>query len=112
MDCFGDFVFRVASKGDVLLPVLLDDRCGANFEMRNRGAGSGIFSGVERAENLVAELCVRDDCFGFFRKRPGGGRGCGPSPTGISGPDCGYPCAVLSGPGAVWLQSMPSAAEQ
>ena len=31
---------------------------------------------------------------------------------GISGPDRGYPCAVLSGPGAVWLQSMPSAAEQ
>ena len=31
---------------------------------------------------------------------------------GISGPDCGYPCAVLSGPGVVWLQSMPSAAEQ
>ena len=29
-----------------------------------------------------------------------------------SGPDCGYPCAVLSGPGVVWLQSMPSAAEQ
>ena len=24
----------------------------------------------------------------------------------------GYPCAVLSGPGVVWLQSMPSAAEQ
>jgi uncharacterized protein (AIM24 family) len=31
---------------------------------------------------------------------------------GTSGPDCGYPCAVLSGPGVVWLQSMPSAAEQ
>ena len=30
---------------------------------------------------------------------------------GISGRDRGYPCAVLSGPGAVWLQSMPSAAE-
>jgi hypothetical protein len=24
----------------------------------------------------------------------------------------GYPCAVLSGPGVVWLQSMPAAAEQ
>lgn len=31
---------------------------------------------------------------------------------GTSGPDCGYPCAVLSGPGVVWLQSMPSVAEQ
>ena len=31
---------------------------------------------------------------------------------GASSPDSGYPCAVLSGPGGVWLQSMPSAAEQ
>ena len=31
---------------------------------------------------------------------------------GVSGPDSGYPCAVLSGPGGIWLQSMPSAAEQ
>ncbi len=31
---------------------------------------------------------------------------------GTSGPDHGYPCAVLSGPGVVWLQSMPSVAEQ
>jgi uncharacterized protein (AIM24 family) len=31
---------------------------------------------------------------------------------GISGQDGGYPCAVLSGPGAVWLQSMPAAAQQ
>jgi uncharacterized protein (AIM24 family) len=30
---------------------------------------------------------------------------------GISSPNSGYPCAVLSGPGVVWLQSMPSAAE-
>jgi uncharacterized protein (AIM24 family) len=31
---------------------------------------------------------------------------------GIADPNSGYPCAVLSGPGVVWLQSMPSAAEQ
>jgi uncharacterized protein (AIM24 family) len=31
---------------------------------------------------------------------------------GISGRSSGCPCAVLSGPGVVWLQSMPSAAEQ
>jgi uncharacterized protein (AIM24 family) len=31
---------------------------------------------------------------------------------GASGPDHGYPCAVLSGPGVVWLQSMPSVAQQ
>jgi uncharacterized protein (AIM24 family) len=30
---------------------------------------------------------------------------------GISSRNSGYPCAVLSGPGAVWLQSMPSTAE-
>jgi len=30
---------------------------------------------------------------------------------GASSRDSGYPCAVLSGPGGVWLQSMPSAAE-
>jgi uncharacterized protein (AIM24 family) len=29
---------------------------------------------------------------------------------GSSSQDSGYPCAVLSGPGGVWLQSMPSAA--
>jgi uncharacterized protein (AIM24 family) len=29
---------------------------------------------------------------------------------GLSSCNSGYPCAVLSGPGAVWLQSMPSAA--
>jgi hypothetical protein len=27
---------------------------------------------------------------------------------GISGHDDAYPCAVLSGPGAVWLRSRPS----
>jgi uncharacterized protein (AIM24 family) len=31
---------------------------------------------------------------------------------GISSQNSGYPCAVLSGPGMVWLQSMPAAAEQ
>jgi uncharacterized protein (AIM24 family) len=31
---------------------------------------------------------------------------------GISSRNSDYPCAVLSGPGVVWLQSMPSAAEQ
>jgi uncharacterized protein (AIM24 family) len=31
---------------------------------------------------------------------------------GISGQDRGYPCAVLSGPGVVWLQSTPIAVEQ
>jgi uncharacterized protein (AIM24 family) len=31
---------------------------------------------------------------------------------GVSSQNSGYPCAVLSGPGLVWLQSMPSAAEQ
>ena len=31
---------------------------------------------------------------------------------GIAGQTSGYPCAVLSGPGAVWLQSVPSAPEQ
>jgi uncharacterized protein (AIM24 family) len=31
---------------------------------------------------------------------------------GISSRNSGYPCAVLSGPGVVWLQSMPSVAEQ
>jgi uncharacterized protein (AIM24 family) len=31
---------------------------------------------------------------------------------GISSRNSGYPCAVLSGPGAVWLQSMPSTTEQ
>jgi uncharacterized protein (AIM24 family) len=31
---------------------------------------------------------------------------------GISSRNSGYPCAVLSGPGVVWLQSMSSAAEQ
>jgi uncharacterized protein (AIM24 family) len=31
---------------------------------------------------------------------------------GISSPSSGYPCALLSGPGVVWLQSMPSAAER
>jgi uncharacterized protein (AIM24 family) len=31
---------------------------------------------------------------------------------GISSQNSGYPCAVLSGPGVIWLQSMPSAAEQ
>jgi len=31
---------------------------------------------------------------------------------GISSRFSGLPCAVLSGPGVVWLQSMPSAAEQ
>jgi uncharacterized protein (AIM24 family) len=31
---------------------------------------------------------------------------------GISSQDSGYPCAVLSGPGVVWLRSMPSVAEQ
>jgi uncharacterized protein (AIM24 family) len=31
---------------------------------------------------------------------------------GISSRNSGHPCAVLSGPGMVWLQSMPSAAEQ
>jgi len=31
---------------------------------------------------------------------------------GISSRNSGYPCAVLSGPGVVWLQSIPSAAEQ
>jgi uncharacterized protein (AIM24 family) len=31
---------------------------------------------------------------------------------GISSPNSGYPCAVLSGPGVVWLQSLPAAAEQ
>jgi len=31
---------------------------------------------------------------------------------GISTRNGGYPCAVLSGPGVVWLQSMPSAAER
>jgi uncharacterized protein (AIM24 family) len=29
----------------------------------------------------------------------------------IPSQNSGYPCAVLSGPGVVWLQSMPSAAE-
>jgi uncharacterized protein (AIM24 family) len=31
---------------------------------------------------------------------------------GISSQNGGYPCAVLSGPGVVWLRSMPRAAEQ
>ena len=31
---------------------------------------------------------------------------------GLSSQNSGYPCAVLSGPGVVWLKSMPSAAEQ
>lgn len=31
---------------------------------------------------------------------------------GTPSQNSGYPCAVLSGPGVVWLQSMPSAAEQ
>jgi uncharacterized protein (AIM24 family) len=31
---------------------------------------------------------------------------------GVSSQDNGNPCAVLSGPGVVWLQSMPAAAEQ
>ncbi len=31
---------------------------------------------------------------------------------GIASRNGDYPCAVLSGPGVVWLQSMPSAAEQ
>jgi len=31
---------------------------------------------------------------------------------GISSQGSGYPCAVLSGPGVVWLRSMPGAAEQ
>jgi uncharacterized protein (AIM24 family) len=31
---------------------------------------------------------------------------------GISSRSSGYPCAVLSGPSVVWLQSMPSAVEQ
>jgi uncharacterized protein (AIM24 family) len=31
---------------------------------------------------------------------------------GTSSRNSGYTCAVLSGPGVVWLQSMPSAAEQ
>ena len=31
---------------------------------------------------------------------------------GISSRNSGYPCAVLSGPGVVWLQSMPSTAAQ
>ena len=31
---------------------------------------------------------------------------------GVSSQNSGYPCAVLSGPGVVWLRSMPSAAEQ
>jgi uncharacterized protein (AIM24 family) len=31
---------------------------------------------------------------------------------GISRGSSGYPCAVLSGPGAVWLQSMPSGTKQ
>ena len=31
---------------------------------------------------------------------------------GISSQNSGYPCAVLSGPGVVWLRSMPRAAEQ
>lgn len=31
---------------------------------------------------------------------------------GSSNRNNGYPCAVLSGPGTVWLQSMPFAAEQ
>jgi uncharacterized protein (AIM24 family) len=31
---------------------------------------------------------------------------------GVSSRFGGYPCAVLSGPGVVWLQSMPSAVEQ
>jgi uncharacterized protein (AIM24 family) len=31
---------------------------------------------------------------------------------GISNWNSGYPCAVLSGPGVVWLQSMPSDPEQ
>ena len=31
---------------------------------------------------------------------------------GISSPNGGYPCAVLSGPGVVWLQSVPSAAQR
>jgi uncharacterized protein (AIM24 family) len=30
---------------------------------------------------------------------------------GLPSRNSGYPCAVLSGPGVVWLQSMPSAAE-
>jgi uncharacterized protein (AIM24 family) len=30
----------------------------------------------------------------------------------VSSQNSGYPCAVLSGPGVVWLQSMPAAAEQ
>ncbi len=30
---------------------------------------------------------------------------------GISSQHSGYPCAVLSGPGVVWLQSMPATAE-
>jgi uncharacterized protein (AIM24 family) len=32
--------------------------------------------------------------------------------AGISSRSSGYPCAVLSGPGVVWLQSMPSATKQ
>lgn len=31
---------------------------------------------------------------------------------GVAGRNGGYPCAVLSGPGVVWLMSMPSAARQ
>jgi uncharacterized protein (AIM24 family) len=31
---------------------------------------------------------------------------------GIPSRNSGYPCAVLSGPGVVWLQSMPAEAEQ
>ena len=31
---------------------------------------------------------------------------------GTPSQDSGYPCAVLSGPGVVWLQSMPAADEQ
>ena len=31
---------------------------------------------------------------------------------GTSSRSSGYPCAVLSGPGVIWLQSMPSAAQQ
>lgn len=31
---------------------------------------------------------------------------------GVSSQNGGYPCAVLSGPGVVWLRSMPAAAER
>jgi hypothetical protein len=65
VDGFGNFVFRVAAKDDVVFSFDGEDRGGANFEMREGRIGTGAFGSIQCAENLRTECGVQEageDC--------------------------------------------------